>query len=239
MSLAGIMAVFSTVQAYNRATKLTTEASMPTPRYTLASATGPNGLLYVFGGDNGTTLATTVEAYNPATKSGPPKPPCRRLAYGRQLTQWPDLRFRWEQWQRTSQHGAGTIQSTILLTIVAPLPIASYALAAVAAANGLIYVFGGMNGTTLNTVEAFNPVTNTWTTALPMPTASALMAAESGPNGLLYVLGGSGSSSGSSVLNAVQAYQAPGAGGSSTATVTGQPNSPPSRSPGSGHCHSE
>ena len=155
----------NTVQAYNPSTNTwTTEAAMPTARAYLAAAAGANGLLYVFGGENSSnsTYLNTVQAYNPATNT------------------W---------------------------TTEAPMPTASLQSAAAAGANGLIYVFGGPMGSSsgnLNTVQAYNPATNTWTTEASMPTAAAyLAAAAAGPNGLLYVFGGY---NGSSDLNTVQAY---------------------------------
>ena len=86
------------------------------------------------------------------------------------------------------------------------MPTATYSLAAATGANGLLYVFGGVNssGSALNTVQAYNPSTNTWTTEASMPTASEYLAAAAGANGLLYVFGGFNSSY--SIVNTVQAY---------------------------------
>ena len=44
----------------------------------------------------------------------------------------------------------------------------------VATVGNKIYVFGGTNNTwALNSVEVYNPITDTWTTKAPMPSASA------------------------------------------------------------------
>jgi N-acetylneuraminic acid mutarotase len=59
--------------------------------------------------------------------------------------------------------------------------------------NGIIYVIGGI-GTTgefLDTVGAYDPATNTWTTMAPMPTARGYFRAES-VGGVVYAIGGEG-----------------------------------------------
>ena len=73
-----------------------------------------------------------------------------------------------------------------------PTPRAGHATVVV---NGLIYVIGGRNGgapfegLVLSTVEAYNPATNSWSTAPSMPTPrSDLAAAVVG--GLIYAIGG-------------------------------------------------
>jgi N-acetylneuraminic acid mutarotase len=67
---------------------------------------------------------------------------------------------------------------------------------ALAAANGLAYVFGGeLMGTGITPgpdsalVEVFNPVTNAWTSTLPLPTARKAPTAAA-VNGVTYVIGG-------------------------------------------------
>jgi N-acetylneuraminic acid mutarotase len=61
----------------------------------------------------------------------------------------------------------------------------------VAELNGEIYVVGGFrrNGTTANTVEVYNPMTDTWQFAAPLPVAVNHTTAAS-VNGKLYVIGG-------------------------------------------------
>ena len=87
----------------------------------------------------------------------------------------------------------------------APMPTARHGLA-VAAVNGKIYGIGGHGGPNqeLNTVEAYDPATNTWSTDVevvspkgvvlhiplaPMPTARSDLAAADA-NGLIYAVGG-------------------------------------------------
>jgi N-acetylneuraminic acid mutarotase len=67
--------------------------------------------------------------------------------------------------------------------------------------NGILYAVGGYNGGPLNTVEAYDPATNTWTTKAPMPTPRAFLAAGV-VNGVLYAVGGINGN----YLNTVEAF---------------------------------
>lgn len=73
--------------------------------------------------------------------------------------------------------------------------------------DGLLYYFGGDNctGTILNTVEAFNENTNTWSTGYPAdPTSRTNVTAVAAENGLIYVIGGNDVNG--NVLNVVESY---------------------------------
>jgi N-acetylneuraminic acid mutarotase len=82
-----------------------------------------------------------------------------------------------------------------------PLPTPRTGLCAVAARNAsghiLIYAIGGRNfdmpGNGLNTVEAYDPLTDNWTTMSPMLINLHAMTATLGPDGKIYVLGGTNS----------------------------------------------
>jgi len=84
----------------------------------------------------------------------------------------------------------------------AAMPTARYGLA-VGVVNGILYAVGGygFNGI-LNTLEAYDPATNTWITKAPMPTARGDLAV-SVVNGVLYAVGGVG---GGPPLSTVEAY---------------------------------
>ena len=74
--------------------------------------------------------------------------------------------------------------------------------------NGVLYVAGGVvggtnGGTALTALEAYDPVSNTWTTKAPMPTARG-GAAAGVINGVLYVVGGI--TGGGTTLTSVEAY---------------------------------
>jgi N-acetylneuraminic acid mutarotase len=74
---------------------------------------------------------------------------------------------------------------------MAPMPTARSSAATAVGANGLIYVIGGQStGCVFNTVEAYNPSTNIWTTPARIPTPRAGLAAATGMNGVIYAVGG-------------------------------------------------
>jgi len=76
---------------------------------------------------------------------------------------------------------------------------------AAAVVDGILYVIGGISTPSFDavgTVEAYDPVTNTWTTKTPMPTPRSLLAAAV-LEGVIYVAGGT---DGTNVLATVEAY---------------------------------
>jgi len=76
-------------------------------------------------------------------------------------------------------------------TTMASIPSTRYALCAVGV-NGILYVIGGYNGAPMSLVEAFDPVTNTWSPPKsPMPTAR-YASCVTAVNGIIYVMGGGG-----------------------------------------------
>jgi len=72
--------------------------------------------------------------------------------------------------------------------------------------NGIVYVVGGQNATgVLATMEAYDPISNTWTTKTSMPTART--GAGAGViNGIIYVAGGLNNASPGMVVVTVEAY---------------------------------
>jgi N-acetylneuraminic acid mutarotase len=128
---------------------------MPTARGGIAAALGPDGLIYVFGGYAMCDICPTdtVEAYDPTT----------------------------DTW-----------------TTKTPMPTARYHLAAATGVDGRIYVIGGAlppnpDPIALDTVEAYDPVTDSWSTAASMPTARYVLAAvtpEGDSSHLIYAIAG-------------------------------------------------
>jgi hypothetical protein len=58
--------------------------------------------------------------------------------------------------------------------------------------NGVLFVVGGLDGSYLNTLEAYDVQTDTWATKQPMPTARGYLAAAFDvTNGVLFAVGGS------------------------------------------------
>jgi N-acetylneuraminic acid mutarotase len=77
---------------------------------------------------------------------------------------------------------------------VADMPTTRQYAGAVYAPDGLIYVIGGIRnsnpGGITGVVEAYNPVTDSWTTRAPMLTPRYGFAAVVGSDGLIYTIGG-------------------------------------------------
>lgn len=91
-------------------------------------------------------------------------------------------------------------------TVKTPMPSARYDLG-IGVVNGIVYAVGGTGSVgdhlrILNTVEVYDPVTNTWATKPPMPTARSGLAVGV-VDGILYAVGGSNPAAG---LNTVEAY---------------------------------
>ena len=68
--------------------------------------------------------------------------------------------------------------------------------------NGILYAVGGANNGPLNRVEAYDPVTNTWTRKTNMPTAR-FWSAVGVIHGILYSVGGYDDNN---ILNTVEAF---------------------------------
>ena len=77
------------------------------------------------------------------------------------------------------------------------------------AINGKLYAVGGESNiptpTIVGSVEAYDPVTDLWTTKAAMPTARAFLGVGV-VNGLLYAVGGAGPTS-FTPLGTVEAYR--------------------------------
>jgi N-acetylneuraminic acid mutarotase len=159
----------------------------------------PNGNLYVFGGYNGTTTFSSMEAYNRATNT------------------WSDLANMpvAMQGMATALDNAGNIYSfagrdvsnyhsecyrysptTNTWTTIRVMPHPRWEARALRGLNGLIYVFGGWNfddnALPGNEVQIYNPTTDSWTQGAPMPVALMGMAAAIDLTGNMHLYGGIG-----------------------------------------------
>src|SRR5439155_594406 len=87
---------------------------------------------------------------------------------------------------------------------VAPMDLGRTYLAAAADAAGRVYAIGWFDGqTSVTSVEAYNPGTNTWSTVAPLPTPRGHLSATLGADGRIYAIGGF---NGHPYLNTVEAY---------------------------------
>jgi N-acetylneuraminic acid mutarotase/serine/threonine protein kinase len=211
-AIGGVSSIPKIVEAYNPSTnKWTTVAPTPTARHGMAAVTGPDGRIYAIGGTGpGGVSLSTVEAYDTKTNTWTTvaSMPTAR-AYLAAAT-GPDGRIyaiggfvEKDGKLLTTVEAYDTMSNT--WTIVAPMPTARNALAAVTGPDGRIYAIGGHVaggiGGIINTVEAYNPSTNTWTPVANMPTVRGQLAATTGRDGCIYVIGGGNVS----FLNTVEA----------------------------------
>ncbi|HEY7980186.1 MAG TPA: kelch repeat-containing protein, partial [Candidatus Eremiobacteraceae bacterium] len=183
------------VEAYDAATdSWSTKTSMPTARGTLAVSV-VDGILYAVGGTRRFNAMNIVEAYDPSTdiwtvKTSMPK--------ARKELASTVLGHNLYAVGGANSGARNTVQvynpATDTWTDTATMPTARFGLSA-SGLDGVLYAIGGCAVfcnymlPSLNTVEAYSPLTNTWHTKAPMPTARSWLA--SGVvNGILYAVGG-------------------------------------------------
>jgi N-acetylneuraminic acid mutarotase len=182
----------------------TSKASMPTATGWPAPTAGViNGILYVAGGTSvtgaGTALAT-LQAYDPVSNTWTTK---ASMSTGREGPAAGVINGVLYVAGGVGSGGIGHADGIAALeaydpatdtwTSKAPMPTAR-AGGAAGVINGILFVVGGTSSSVtggyadVNSVEAYNPTTNTWATKAPMPTAGFRMASAV-INGILYVAG--------------------------------------------------
>ena len=178
----------------------TTKAEMPTARHHLSTSV-VGGMIYAIGGTHGDefTAHAEVEVYDPATDTWTPKtdmPTARGYfstsvvggmiyaigGMGTGLNSWP-----------TYAVVEAYDPATDTWTPKADMPTARWGFGA-SVVDGRIYVIGGSPSTSssythLATVEAYDPVTDTWTSKADMPIALRAFST-SAVNGKIYAFGG-------------------------------------------------
>ncbi len=184
----------------------TVKASMPTVRGLFGVGT-VNGVLYTVGGYTTIPLAT-VEAYDPNTNSWTTKAPMPTARSSPGVGVVNGVLY---AVGGNVAGTAGTVEAydpvTNTWTTKQPMPTPRYNFG-VGVVNGTIYAVGGLetgpSGGLVATgaVEAYDPLSNTWTAKAPMPTPRSGLAVGV-VNGLLYAVGGAGSGP---AINVVEAY---------------------------------
>ena len=167
----------------------TFEPSMPTPRWGLRAVAGLDGTIYAIGGSDDPTgghVLGALEAYDAPSRTwtclSPMPTPRGDVAIAVSCTsgECSDSDEDIETNGQRHRHGHG---------------------------HARIFVFGGSNGVPLDTVEVYDPRTNSWRTAAPLPTARTGPAAVTGTDNRIYVIGGSlGGFDNERVTATVEAY---------------------------------
>ena len=204
------------LDAYNIATNTwTTVTSLPnSTRVDFAAATGPDGRIYVIGGNYGGAYDHTsdVDAYDVNTNTWTKVAGLPDARFDPAATTGPDGRiYAIGGYTAYGEVASSEVDaynlSTNTWTKVASLPYARGALGAATGPNGLIYAIAGRNGyaTFVNEVDAYNTNTNTWIVVDSLPSTRESLGAVLGQDGRIYAIGGNISFSNGQV-NEVDAY---------------------------------
>jgi N-acetylneuraminic acid mutarotase len=167
---------------------------MPTARVGLGVA-AINGVLYAVGGSgNDGAIFSTVETYDPASDMWSTKTAMPTARTGVGVAALDGLVY---VVGGSDGSPLATVEAydpdTDTWTTKASLLTARHS-PGVAAINGMLYVVGGEAGAETNhaslaSVEAYDPLTDTWTSKLPMPTARSRLGVAV-IDGILYAVGG-------------------------------------------------
>lgn len=172
-------------------------ASMATERYALSAATGADGRIYVFGGQNfSTSESLGAEAYDPATDawSSIADPGLLFLAG---VARGGDGRI-YLAGGTTDEFGTKRVLAydprSGTYETVAHMHHGRFGPAAATGPDGKVYVIGGLDpevGPT-NSAEVYDPDDDTWSLIASSRVAHYRAAALSGSDGRIYVFGGLG-----------------------------------------------
>jgi N-acetylneuraminic acid mutarotase len=177
----------------------TAKSPMPTAR-SLLSTGAVDGMIYAIGGRQGVGSASSaVEQYDPVTDTWTTKAPMPTARHGLSTSAVNGEIYAIGGTPRTYEPAISMVEAydptTDTWTEKAPMPTARLTLST-SVVDGKIYAIGGSirpgawtEELPSSDVEAYDPVTDTWTEKAPMPTARMLLAT-SVVNGKIYAIGG-------------------------------------------------
>jgi len=193
-------------RVYDPRTDVWTEgAPMPTPRNCPGAALGPDGKIYVIGGQVNRHALDTVEAYDvksdtwtrcrpmPTARTDPSIVPARGADGRFRLFAFGGRDF------RSPGNGLHTVEAyepmTDIWTSMAPMPTHRHAQTEALGPDGLVYIIGGANHdhtNFLDSVEVYDPIKNVWSTSKPLPyqVECSMATSTTGPGGEILVFGG-------------------------------------------------
>ena len=177
--------------------------SLPANRWGLATASGTDGTIYaVTGADTSAQPQPSLYSLAPGaaswtTKASVPADGRQYAAVTTGLNGTVYLLGGVDQSLSAQSSAYAYTPSTNTWQQIPDMPGPRAGLAAATGANGIIYALGGWSGqtgvtrqTTYNTVFAYNPATNSWTTVANMPASLYNLAATTGTDGTIYAIGG-------------------------------------------------
>jgi hypothetical protein len=162
---------------------------VPSHRYQAAAATGPNGLVYVVGGNDGTTgtASGAIEAYDPVMNkwtTGLRAMPTPRAMLA--AATGPDGLI-------YAIGGTSDVEAynptTNTWTAKSALPTDGLLISAATGPDGRIYALGGLGGA-LGRVDAFTPAINRWASVAPISDSRAGIGVVVAPDGHIWAIGG-------------------------------------------------
>lgn len=184
-----------------------TKTAMPTARGQTAVIAGDDGLIYVMGGYTGTTVLSTVQAYNPLTNTWTTKAAMPETARGAAVAKGPDGII----YVISGYNGSGettTVQAynttSDTWTTKTPIPLAVWMAGAATGDDGKIYVIGGESDEDMysNRTRIYDPAADSWTNGTDMPTGRSELGVVKGSDGIIYAMGGYNGSA----ISVVEAY---------------------------------
>ena len=218
VSLNGLIYVIGGVNASNQISAIvevydpaqdawSAAAAMPTARCRLAAVAGPDGKIYALGGSTSSTLDLTgysavVEAYDPGTNTWSVAAPLNTPRVGLAAAVSGGRIYAFGGYGQPLGYQARYLLSvesydpaTNIWSSATGMRIARYGLAAVATGNGLIYLIGGKNESSVlpSNNEEYNPTaaSSSYVAGLLSGQRSELAAAAiANPQDVLYVVGG-------------------------------------------------
>jgi len=188
--------ILASVECYDPATDTWSyRAPMPGPRAWLRAATAPDGTIYTFGGSTDSGPSTEVWAYDPGTDTWdttvPQMPTPRRDVVA--VTGADGLIYVFGGYPNYNTVEAFDPVNKTWHT-KAPMPTGRWCAGGALGPDGKIYIVGGgISGQpdgALDSLEVYDPATDSWETKSPMPTGSVGLGAAFGPDGKLYAIGG-------------------------------------------------
>ncbi len=175
----------------------TTAAPLRTARYLFGAALSRNGRVYAIGGLSGNQVLSSVETYSPARNQwteGPAALPTAAIGFPAVAIGAGAIVA--VGGQNYGPYGPNDLNSMFIYNGVswrrgAPLPTARFELGAAALPDGRIYTVGGVSVSGfMATVEAYNPLTDRWSSAVALPQPRCCLGVAALPSGDLYVIGG-------------------------------------------------